>query len=469
MKKLVIEEPTEKQKLFLRAKKKYIAYGGARGGGKSWAVRVKAILLCLRFSGIKCMIVRKTYPELQENHIKPICATLKCYSGKDERIARYNDQKKTVRFDNGSEIIFRYCAGDKDAERFQGTEIDVLFIDEATHQTEDRFEKLRACVRGVNDFPKRIYLTCNPGGVGHGWVKRLFIDRNFKKNENPDDYMFIQAFVKDNTPLMRSDPDYIRKLEALSPKLRRAWLDGDWSVFEGQFFEEFTDDPEHYADGKFTHVIEPFEIPAHWKIYRSYDFGYAKPFSVGWWAVSGDGVVYRILEMYGCTGEPNEGVKWDKAKQFREVAEFEREHPWLRGKDIYGIADPSIWDVSRGESIAETAEKFGIYFEPGDNNRIAGWMQCHYRMAFDENGYPMMYVFKNCKDFIRTVPLLCYSETKPEDLDTEMEDHIADEWRYFLMSRPIAPRVAAAPEKLRIETDPLDQLRRAGGGVFRKY
>ena len=168
-------------------------------------------------------------------------------------------------------------------------------------------------------------------------------------------------------------------------------------------------------------------------------------------------MIYRILELYGCTSTPNEGVKWTPDQQFSEIAKIEHEHPYLRGKHIRGVADPSIWDASRGESIADVAKKHGVYFEPGDNKRIAGWMQCHYRMAFDENGFPMMYVFNTCKAFIRTIPLLCYSQTNPEDLDTSMEDHVADEWRYFLMTRPIPPRVAPKPAKLKIEVDPLNQ------------
>ena len=180
MPELKIPRPSEKQLRFLTDTHKYVAYGGARGGGKSWAVRVKAALLCLRYPGIKVMIVRKTYPELQENHILPLCELLGCYrENPDERLASYNDSRKHIVFPNGSRILFRYCDDDRDAQRFQGTEVDVLFIDEATQQSEERMDRLRACVRGANDFPKRIYYTMNPGGEGHAWVKRLFIDRRF--------------------------------------------------------------------------------------------------------------------------------------------------------------------------------------------------------------------------------------------------------------------------------------------------
>ena len=393
------------------------------------------------------MIIRKTYPELQENHIIPMCEMLNCYApNRKDRIASYNDSKKHITFKNKSRILFRYCDNEKDAERFQGTEVDVLFVDEATHQSEAKMKKLNACVRGVNDFPKRIYYTCNPGGEGHSWVRRLFIDKAYQDNENPDDYMFIQSLVTDNKILMETNPDYIRQLQALPDKLRKAWLEGDWGVFDGQFFEDFVDRPEYYQERTWTHVIDPFEIPEGWKIYRSFDWGYNKPFSCGWWAVDYEGVAYRILELYGCTKTPNEGLKWTPPKVFSEIANIEREHRWLRGKHIIGIADPAIWNAETGKSIAEVAADHGVFFTKGDHERIAGWMQVHYRLAFDDNGFPMMYVFSNCKAFIRTIPLLQYDEHKPEDLDSDGEDHCADEVRYFCMSRPITPRMAAKPD-----------------------
>lgn len=462
---LSIPQPSPRQREFLLAGSRFVAFGGARGGGKSWAVRCKAVLLCLRNPGITCMIVRKTYPELQENHIRPLCELLRCRAEDTAlRLASYHDGKKALAFPNGSRILFRYCDTDKDADRFQGTEVDVLFVDEATQQTEERMKKLIACVRGVNAFPKRIYFTCNPGGEGHAWVKRLFIDRQFREGENPADYTFIRSLVTDNKALMASNPDYIRQLEALPEKLRKAWLEGDWNVFEGMFFADFRTAPDWslcQAAGitreqaleqrRFTHVIPAFDISRGaargWKLFRSYDFGYARPFSCGWWAMDYDGVLYRILELYGCTATPNEGVKWTPEEQFTRIAELEREHPWLKGRQITGIADPAIWDASRGESIADIAVKHGVFFTPGDHKRVPGWMQLHYRFQFDENGYPGIYIFDTCKAFIRTLPTLQFSRTRPEDLDSDGEDHIADETRYLCMSRPIRPQrtVTAQP------------------------
>lgn len=450
MSELTIGQPNERQKLFLTADKKYIAFGGARGGGKSWAIRLKAALLCLQYPGIKVMIIRKTFPELAENHINPMCEMLKCHhSDKSEKIASYNDSKKNITFPNGSRILFRYCDHEKDAERFQGTEVDILFIDEATHQTEEKYKKLSACVRGVNNFPKRIYLSCNPGNEGHAWVKRLFIDKQYKDGENPEDYTFIQSRVTDNKALMESDPGYIKQLEALPPKLRKAWLEGDWNIFYGQVFEDFFDRPEHYEDRQWTHVIKPFDIPDTWTIYRGLDWGYNKPSSVGWFAVSPDDVIYHILELYTCSETPNEGLKWTPPQLFAEIHRIETEHPWLKGKRINGIADPAIWDAETGESIADTAAKHQVYFAKGDHKRIPGLMQCHYRLAFDENGYPLFYVFNNCKHFIRTIPLLQYDEHKVEDIDTSQEDHAYDMWRYILMSRPIKPRTPTKPDEFK--------------------
>lgn len=443
---------SNKQKQFMRATCRHVGYGGARGGGKSWSVRAKALLLCLRWPGIKILIVRRTYPELLNNHIEPMLKTL-------HGLAKYNDQRKQFTFTNGATISFGYCDTDRDVRRYQGAEYDVIFLDEATQLKEEWIKDIVVCNRGVNQFPRRVYYTCNPGGVSHQYIKRLFVDRNFQPGENPEDYEFIQARVQDNPALMQSDPTYVHQLEVLPPKLRAAWLDGRWDIFDGQFFEDFRDLPEHYEDRRWTHVIKPFTPPHNWTLYRSFDWGFSKPFSCAWWAVDFDGVLYRILELYGCEREqPNTGFKWEPNRVFTAIREVEDTHPWLRGKEIIGVADPAIWDAESGESMAETAGRHGIYFTPGDHARIPGWMQCHYRLAFDEDGYPQMYVFSNCTAFIRTVPLLEYDAHRVEDIDTTGEDHVADEWRYMCMARPIKPTVPKkqAPQMI----DPLHMLTR---------
>ena len=453
--------PNDKQRQMIKAKTKHIGFGGARGGGKSWAVRAKAKLLAYDYPGIKMLIVRRTYPELINNHINALRADL-------INVARYNDKDKVLKFNNGSQINFMYCAKDADLDRMQGTEYDVIFLDEATQLSEFQMKTITACLRGANDLPKRIYYTCNPGGQGHSYIKRIFIDKRYEEGERPEDYTFIQSLVTDNKALMAAQPDYIHQLEALPEKLRKAWLEGDWDIFEGQFFEDLRVSPdiqkcaaagvdidEARKRGLWTHVITPFDPPAGWTLFRSFDWGYSKPFSCAWWAVDYDGRMYRILELYGCTKEPNTGVKWTPDEVFQKIREIEDTHRWLKGRSIDGVADPAIWDQSGGESIAETAEKYRVYFSPGDHKRIPGWMQCHYRLQFDRNGLPMMYVFETCTAFLRTVPLMMYDECKPEDLDTELEDHVCDEWRYACMSRPITPVMREEPEL--VAADPLDQ------------
>lgn len=448
---IVLPVPQPKQDEFLSAQEKHVGYGGARGGGKSWSIRFKAKLLGLVYPGIRMLLLRQTYQEVIKNHLDALKKDLK-------DLAKYNKTDKAFYFNNSSLLQFGYCENDDDADQYQGVEYDVIFIDEATQMSESQLKKIAACCRGVNNFPKHIYYTMNPGGQGHAYIKRIFIDKQYTELEDPAQFRFIQAKVRDNQALMQNDPDYIKSLQALPPKLRKAWLDGDWDIFEGQFFEDFINKESHYKDRRWTNVIEPFEVPPTWTVYRSYDHGYSKPFSCGYWAVDYEGRAYRILEIYGCTETPDEGVRWEVNKIFSTIKEFEDTHRWLKGKKILGVADPAIWQKDTGESIAETAAKHGVYFQKGDNKRIPGWMQFHYRLAFDENGIPMCYIFNTCKHFIRTIPTLQYSETVPEDLDTKQEDHIADETRYFFMSRPIKPTVNKKLKQVD-EFDPLNLYR----------
>ena len=450
--------PSYKQDLFMRCKARHVMFGGARGGGKSWVIDQKAKLMALAYPGIKQLIVRKTMAELRGNHIDLLRSDLL-------GIATYNAQDKRLYFSNGSIIEFTYYACERDETHIQGREWDIIYIDEATNLDETWIKKIIACNRGANDFPKRMYYTCNPGGISHAYFKRLFVDRNFQDGERPDDYAFIQSRVTDNYALMAMQPEYIEQLKTLPPKLRAAWLEGSWDIFDGAFFEEFRNDPEHYGDRKWTHVIEPFTPSKHWAYYRSFDWGYNKPFSCGWWAVDYDGRYYRILELYGCQRNhgqaiPDTGVKMYPHEVFAKIHEIETQHPWLAGRHIHGVADPAIWDAEHGESIAESAEKAQVFFEEGDNRRIAGWMQMHYRFAFSEDGIPMMYIFSNCQQFIRTIPTLQYDEKAVEDLDTHSEDHIADETRYFCMMNPLNPIKNVEPYVPKYGVDPLKNVHR---------
>ena len=264
-------------------------------------------------------------------------------------------------------------------------------------------------------------------------------------------------FTFDNQKLLSDDPMYLANLAMLPEAERNALLYGDWNSFNGQVFREWKNDAEHYKDHRWTHVIEPFKIPQHWRIYRGFDFGYAKPFSVGWYAVDEDGRIYRIKEYYGCTNTPNTGIKINPFEIAENIRQLENEDENLKGRNIIGIADPSIFDESRGESVARMMEKHPnyIYWSGGDNTRIAGKMQFHYRLAFDDEGLPMFQVFNTCPHFIRTLPTLVYDEKKVEDINTDQEDHIYDECRYVLMENPITARQNFA-EVREIVHDPLD-------------
>lgn len=257
---------------------------------------------CRRYPGFKALIVRLSYPELDGNHIQPLLEML-------HGIAKYNKSEKRFYFPNGSTIKLDYCGSDSDVLHYQGQEYDAIYIDEATNLKEEWITKIRACNRGDNAFPHQMYYTMNPGGTSHGYFKRLFVDRRYKGLEDPNDYEFIQARVTDNAALMASDPEYIKLLQNLPPKLRSAWLDGEWNIFEGQYFEDFRvepdvrmaaehgchDDPDELArTHRWTHVIPAFKVPDTWEIYRSFDWGYHHPFSMGYYAVDYDGIIYRI-------------------------------------------------------------------------------------------------------------------------------------------------------------------------------
>ena len=203
-----LERPNPRQEEFLKCEKKYVAFGGARGGGKSWAVRTKAVLMALKYPGIRILLVRRTMPELESNHLRFLRRQL-------AGVAEYKAVSRQLVFPGGSVLELGYCACDGDMDRYQGAEFDVICIDEATQLKEEWLRQFAACLRGVNEFPKRMYYTCNPGGPGHGYIKRLFIDRRYRAGERAEEYAFIPARVTDNQALLRAQPDYLRQLEAL--------------------------------------------------------------------------------------------------------------------------------------------------------------------------------------------------------------------------------------------------------------
>lgn len=449
----VVWKPQPKQTAFLERPEYEVLYGGAAGGGKSDAA-IMIPLAQIHIPHFKALILRKTYPQLTELIDKSLDYYKRAFP-----TAKYNDAKHRWTFPRGATVTFGSMQHDKDKENYRGKQYDIIIFDELTHFSwaEYSFMFSRNRPSGPGTFVG-IRSTTNPGGVGHGWVKERFItsappmtpiEERFAVTK-PDGTvqemtrkrMFVPASVFDNRKLLENDPDYLANLAMMPEAERNAQLYGSWDSFDGQVFTEWVNDSNHYSDRLFTHVIEPFKIPKHWLVYRGYDFGYSKPFSVGWYAVDEEGRMYRIKEYYGCTSTPNAGLKISPFEQAQEIRKIEDEDENLKGRQIIGIADPAIFDESRGESIASMMERSPnfITFSKGDNTRIAGKMQYHYRLAFEDDGRAMFYVFNTCKNFIRTIPNLVYSSSKVEDIDTTQEDHIYDECRYVLMENPISPR-----------------------------
>lgn len=423
--------PSRKQEEFLLANTRYVGYGGARGGGKSWAVRTKAKLLALKHAGIRLLIMRRTFPELRENHILPLMGEL-------AGLAAYRDTDKSFSFPNGSRLKFGYCDTDADVHQYQGQEYDVIFIDEATHFSEFQYTALKACVRGANSFPKRIYLTCNPGGVGHAWVKRLFIDKDYLPGEVPDEYTFIRAQVYDNRVLLENDPEYLSTLQSLPDDLRRAWLDGDWNVFAGQYFSEWRDA---------VHVIKPFEIPEWWQRYVSLDYG-LDMLAAYWIALDNEGLAYVYRELY-----QSDLIASEAAERIAELGGSE--------KIIQYLAPPDLWNRRNdtGKSVSEIFSGVGVPLSKVSNDRVNGWMDVHEWLRVFERRIPEgdgerekvagLRVFPCCRNLIRTLPLLQHDERNPNDTANTPHEltHAPDAIRYFCAGRPCS---AGKPETRRI-------------------
>ena len=418
--KLILEGlPNERQKEFFLSRARHTAYGGARGGGKSWAMRRKFVLLAIRYPSLNLLLLRRTLPELRENHLIPLQREL-------NGIATYNSTERVFRFPNGSRIKLGYCDTAQDIYQYQGQEYAVIGMEEATHFTQEQMQFLTTCNRTTRqDFSPRMYYTCNPGNVGHAWVKRLFIDKIYVDGENPEDYLFIPARIYDNKALMTADPGYVRQLEALPEELRRAHLDGDWDVHQGQYFREFS---------RKKHVISPFTLPSHWRRFRSMDWGYNDPCCVLWHAVDGEGRVYTYREMY---------VRQTRASEVAELAKKLSE-----GEDIrYTVASPDMWQKRgtvlstyggfEGETLAELFSLSGMTLTPADNSRVAGWNRVRDFLADKPDGLPGWQCFDTCKNLIRQLPMLQFDSRNCEDA-ADGDDHAPEALRYGLMSRPRA-------------------------------
>lgn len=420
---LVIDfgRPNPKQIEFLKSKALYTAYGGARGGGKSHAVRLKAVGGALEWPGIRILIIRRTYPELQQNHVEPI---IKMVPG---ALATYNGSLRTMYFKNGSYIKFGHANSLGTIEQeYQGQEFDWIFMDEATQFTYQEFRTLGGCLRGVNDIPKRFYLTCNPGGIGHAWVKRLFIDRDFKRdslnpeeNENPKDYVFIPATIEDNVALLNSNGGkaYKQMLSALPEKIRQAHRYGDWNALSGAYFSEFK---------RGVHTCEPFPLKKSWLRYRSFDYGLDR-FACYWYAVTPEGRTYVYREF--CESGMIVSEAADAIISMTPEAE----------NIVMTFAPPDIWSRQKdsGKSMAELFTLSGIPIVRADNSRVQGHMLIKEAMCDMGDGKPGLMIFNNCKELINCLELIQSDDNNPNDCAKEPHDlsHSVDALRYFCASR----------------------------------
>ncbi len=429
-----IGELYPKQKEFCLATNKYICYGGARGGGKSHVSRIKMCLLALNYNGIQILLLRRTLKELRENHVLQLQKLLK-------DIAVYKESTKEFLFPNGSRIVLGYCDNEKDVLQYQGQAYEVIVLEEATHFTEFQFQTLTESNRMSGNmkepFNPRMYFTCNPGGVGHLWVKRLFIDKDYTPTENPDDYKFIPSLVFENKYIMERDPNYVKVLENLPEDRKQAMLYGNWDIFDGQFFKEFK---------RSVHVIEPFQIPEHWNRYIAMDYG-LDMFAVLFIAIDTKGKAYVYNEIH----KPNLIVS-----EARQTLKSIMRH--YKYKYIY--APPDLWNRNRdtGKSTAELFWEGGLDLTKASNNRIAGWLNVKewlkIRKVRNEQTGELyedsdLKIFSNCINLIKYLPQLQHDEKEPNDVATEPHEptHITDALRYFCVSRTAPTKEVKNVEK----------------------
>lgn len=452
-----------KQQLAFDSEATEILYGGAAGGGKSHLMRMAAITWCAAIPGLQVYLFRRIREDLVKNHMEGPSGFREFLAGW-EQCGFVKIVEDEIRFWNGSKIYLCHCKDEKDRFKYQGAEIHVLLVDELTHFTDKIYRFLRNRVRMVGiSLPKkyegkfpRIICGANPGGVGHQFVKTTFIDGvtplKVYRAANSEGGMlrqYIPARLEDNPSMTESDPGYEARLSGLgSESLVRAMRDGDWDIVEGAFFDNFIAS---------RHVVRPFEIPEHWLRFRSGDWGSAKPFAFGWYAVASEdmivgpgqviprGALVKYREWYGVKTDnegkfiPDTGLKLTAEEVGKGVKERD-----ARDKIDYGVLDPAAFSEDGGPSIAERMMRAGVFFRPADNKRVAargamgGWDQMRARFNGDGDGRPMLVFFNTCIHSIRTIPALQHDPDRPEDLDTTAEDHAADETRYACMSRPWA-------------------------------
>lgn len=436
-----------------------VFFGGARGGGKTDGVLGKWSIKERRYGeDFNAMMFRRTTVSAEDavERSKAIYGPLG---------GTFNESKLRWSMPNGGRVGFGYLDSTKDAEAWQGRNLTDVWVEEAGQYPDPTpIDRLQGVLRSAHGVPTQLILTGNPGGAGQHWICSRYGLYPFPKgpavinrklpNGNTFPVAVIPSRIQDNKALLENDPHYIDRLYQVgSEKLVKAWLEGDWSAVEGAFFDCW--------DAS-KHVVEPFEVPEWWNRFRSADWGSAKPFSIGWWAVVSDdyvtpqrqllprGLILRYREWYGCKREtPNVGLKLTAEEVAqgileREGAEFDGSGQMVRKPHIQinnGVMDPSTFADHGGPSIADRMHMKGVHFRQADNKRVAqrgalgGWDQMRARMKGDGTN-PMIACFSTCEHSIRTIPVLQHDLSRPEDLDTEAEDHAADDWRYACMSYP---------------------------------
>lgn len=413
-----------KQLMFVEADASEVFFGGAAGGGKSFAQVADALIYAVKYSGSRQLILRRTFPELERSIIRAATELF------PRQYCKYNATRHTFIIAGGSTIEFGCCEGERDVIRYQSAEYDCIRFDELTHFTSYQYLYLSSRNRGANDFPKQIKSTGNPGGIGHGWVKARFISpappqQRFSTNDGSR--VFIAARVSDNPFLMRADPDYAERLKRLPETERRALLEGDWDIEDGQFFSEFR---------RGQHTVKPFKIPPDWLRYRSIDYG-LDMFACLWIAISPQGHAYVYRELL----EPGLIISRAAAETLLRTGDEKIE---------FTFAPPDLWSRQR-ETGATTDRLFareGVSLTKASNNRVGGWLALKEWLAPDENGEARLRIFDTCRGLIDCIPALLHDSLNPNDCARNPHDitHAPDALRYFAVSRS-APGTTAGQGK----------------------
>jgi len=431
---------TPRQREFLKATEDEVLYGGAAGGGKTDSLLILSAKRCTEASGAHVLFLRRAYPDLEMTAIK---RSLELFTGTGPK---YDAGKHRWRWPNGSVLQFGYLERDKDCFRYQSAEFDLICFDELTQFSEFQYRYLLSRNRTTKRVKAYMRAATNPGGIGHAWVRARFVDvaapgQLYSDPATGRTRRFIPAKVVDNPYLIEADPGYLNRLAELPEAQRTALLEGSWDVVEGAAFPEWRHD---------LHTCDPQPLPPGWLRFRAMDWGYAKPFWIGWFAIDYDGRLWLYREWYGCKpGQPDTGVQMTAAEVAHGILERESEKEVI----AYNVADPSIWQQTghSGPSIGEEFLREGVGWQKADNDRIQGWLQVHQRLRpLGKEQPPGLIVFNNCLGLIRTLPVVQIDPNNPEDVDTNCEDHPMDGLRYACMSRPMAP-IGPEPPKTMLQ------------------